>query len=101
MKHISSIGFFLAILILICAIQPAGADDASCVRMPCLGKCMSKEDVAGKAFPMFCMQQSACYKDVECTRLDDGKCGWKETPELTACLADKSNNAPTPMPIQK
>jgi eight-cysteine-cluster-containing protein len=34
----------------------------------------------------------ACYKTATCERQADGKCGWTETPELTACLA-----SPPPM----
>jgi hypothetical protein len=30
----------------------------------------------------------ACYRDATCERQADGTCGWTETPELTACLAN-------------
>ncbi|HSK04633.1 MAG TPA: hypothetical protein VK932_25460 [Kofleriaceae bacterium] len=30
----------------------------------------------------------ACYKDATCERQADGNCGWTETAELTACLAN-------------
>lgn len=30
----------------------------------------------------------ACYQQATCERQADGQCGWTETPELAACLAD-------------
>jgi hypothetical protein len=30
----------------------------------------------------------ACYQSATCTRQGDGECGWTQTPELEACLAD-------------
>ena len=92
-NHIPTI-FLVAIFIAIAPIKQAQADDPSCMRMPCLGKCMSREEAQGKVFPAYCLQQYSCYEGVECTVLGEGKCGWKETPELAACLADKSQNAP-------
>ena len=88
MKHPLFIYFIVTVLLT--GIQYAEADDPSCVRIPCLGQCISKEEAAGKVTPMLCMQAYTCYNNVECTRLDDGKCGWKETPELKDCLAAKS-----------
>lgn len=32
----------------------------------------------------------ACYAEATCERQDNGKCGWTETPELSACLANPS-----------
>lgn len=31
-------------------------------------------------------EEYACYRDATCERQSDGKCGWTQTPELTACL---------------
>jgi hypothetical protein len=101
MKYHPSIRFLIAVLAMVAAIPCAKADGSSCVSIPCLGKCISKEEAAGKAIAMLCMRQSACYKDAECTRLAGGECGWKETPELAACLADTSKNTPSPPPLQK
>jgi hypothetical protein len=85
----------IAVLALMPIVPPAMAtDDPSCMRLPCLGKCASRKDMEGKAIPMLCMRQSNCYNNVDCTILDDGKCGWKGTPELAACLADKSGGMP-------
>jgi len=80
----------------------AMADDESCVRMECLGKCFNLEDTEGKAFSMLCLQQSICYRGVECAKLDDGNCGWVQTPELDACLADMADKSiiPNSIPIQ-
>lgn len=30
----------------------------------------------------------ACYQDAKCERQPDGSCGWTQTPELAACLAN-------------
>lgn len=30
----------------------------------------------------------ACYQSVKCERQADSKCGWTQSPELTACLAN-------------
>lgn len=30
----------------------------------------------------------ACYQSAACERQADGRCGWTQTPELAACLAD-------------
>lgn len=82
---------FLAIMIIGAAPLSATAeDDPGCVRLSCLGKCISKEEAEGKAIPMLCMRQYSCYNGVDCAKLEDGKCGWKETPQLKACLAEKS-----------
>ena len=35
----------------------------------------------------------ACYRSAECARQSDGACGWTQTPELAACLAN-----PPPQP---
>ncbi len=72
----------------------AQADDSACMRINCLGKCVSRAEMEGKAIPALCMRQAQCYNDVECTVLADGKCGWKETPEMKACLADRRNGMP-------
>lgn len=84
----------LSTLLLLTLALPARTDDDACVRMPCLGKCLSREETKGRAFPMLCMQQYACYEGVECAKGDDGKCGWKETPKMQACLKDKTAFAP-------
>jgi hypothetical protein len=94
--------FIIATLVLMTGASVAKAeDDPSCVRMPCLGKCMSKEDTEGKAFPMLCLAQSACYDHVDCTKRDDGSCGWKGTPELDACIVEKSKLPFAPMQMQR
>ena len=30
----------------------------------------------------------ACYQSAQCTRQADGNCGWTQSPELQACLAN-------------
>ena len=64
-------------------------DDPSCMRVDCLGRCGSKEEMKGKAIPMLCMAKSVCYQKVDCTIQANGKCGYTETPELAECLAQK------------
>jgi len=96
LRHLYAL-FLIAVLALMPVVPPAmAADDPSCMRLPCLGKCASRKDMEGKAIPMLCMRHSSCYNNVDCTILDDGKCGWKETPELAACLADKPRGMPMP-----
>ena len=39
----------------------------------------------------------ACYKTAACARQPDGKCGWTQNAELTACLANPPPmNGPAP-----
>lgn len=84
--------FVIAVLFLVFAItmNNAIADDGKCVRNNCLGTCISIKEALGKPVPMLCKQDYVCYQDVECMQLDNGKCGWKETPQMKACLAEKA-----------
>jgi hypothetical protein len=34
------------------------------------------------------LPEYACYKTATCEKQADGKCGWTQTPTLTACLAN-------------
>ena len=80
----------ISALILLSGVLSARADDGQCVRNNCLGTCISKQEALGKMVPMICHQNYVCYQDVECMKLDSGKCGWKETAELKSCLAEKA-----------
>lgn len=96
--------FLLSFLLLNSIAVGAIADDPDCVRNNCLGTCISKQEALGKRVPMFCKPQYVCYKDVECVKLDNGKCGWKETPQMKACITEKTKAvtpvlpAPTKLP---
>lgn len=92
------IGFFLILVLAAGGLPfPGLADDPSCARIDCLGKCVSKEDRNHMAIPMLCMQSYRCYKNIDCTVLEDGKCGWKKTPEFDECIAKLPAN-PVPPP---
>lgn len=54
-----------------------------CRRTGCSGEVCSDENV-GTACVF--KPEYACYKSATCGRLDNGKCGWLVTPELTQCL---------------
>ena len=60
---------------------------APCYVGGCSGEiCSDKKDIAST-----CIYNSkfACYKSASCARQVNGKCGWTQTPQLTAC----TNNA--------
>ena len=86
--------FPLSVFLFSCA---AGADDPGCVRNNCMGTCLGKDE-AGFARSHVCRPDYVCYQNVDCTILDNGKCGWKVTPQLQACLAEKSPAIYTPSP---
>lgn len=64
----------------------AGADTgAPCIKTGCGGTlCSDQEMMSTCEF----RPEHACYRDATCERQADGTCGWTETPELTACLAN-------------
>ncbi len=90
--------FPLFFLIVFLIAGNACADDIDCVRNNCLGTCITKEEALHKIMPMICMAQYSCYQDAECLKLENGKCGWKETPQLKACIAEKTKAAPPALP---
>jgi eight-cysteine-cluster-containing protein len=67
--------------------QPAG-----CIKTGCSGIVCAEP---GKEVITTCeyRPEYACYKTATCERQTSGACGWTQTAELTACLAN-----PPPMP---
>lgn len=62
---------------------PAGP---ACVRTGCSGHiCADGHRMSTCQF----RPEYACYKDAICERGSDGKCGFRQTPELASCLASK------------
>ncbi len=63
---------------------PAGA----CVTGGCSGTLCEDEGAEPMATTCEWREEYACYQTATCERQADGACGWTETDELTACLAD-------------
>lgn len=60
------------------------AAPAKCVVTGCSGEICADSDMMS---PCIWKDSFACYKSATCERGADGKCGWRATPELSACLA--------------
>lgn len=68
--------------------EPAGSDQpaaAACVKSGCSGTVCTEP---GNEMMTTCefKAEYACYRTATCERQPDGKCGWTENAELTACL---------------
>lgn len=59
----------------------------ACRRTGCSGQICSDQDVASTCE---WRDEYACYKEAECTRQADGRCGFTPTPALKACLGKTS-----------
>ena len=57
----------------------------ACQKTGCSGQICSDEDVATTCEYR---DEYACYRDAVCERQADGECGWTQTDELSACLAN-------------
>lgn len=71
--------------------QPPSSPDTRCKVTGCSGQLCSEEDLITT-----CEYRAeyTCYKDAECERQADGKCGWKQTDQLLACLKKASVEQP-------
>lgn len=60
-------------------------EDSGCKKTGCSGQICSDQDLGST-----CEWQDsyACYQTATCEKQADGKCGWTQTPALTACLAN-------------
>ncbi|HYE59771.1 MAG TPA: Gmad2 immunoglobulin-like domain-containing protein [Candidatus Kapabacteria bacterium] len=63
-----------------------GTPTAECRPSGCSGEVCSDEDVVSNCIYK---EEFACYKNARCERQANGRCGWTETDELTACLTSK------------
>ena len=61
---------------------PSGS---ACIKTGCSGTVCAEQDVITTCEYK---PEYACYKTATCERQADGKCGWTQTAELTACLAN-------------
>jgi len=81
-KYFSSqMKFVLLFLLGLLAIATA----TDCVRGGCSGEiCTDKQSQVVS----ICIwkEEFACYQTAICERQPDGKCGWRQTPELKECL---------------
>jgi hypothetical protein len=59
---------------------------AACVIGGCSGTMCT--DVEGMMSTCEYKAEYSCYGAAECKRQDNGSCGWTQTAELTACLAN-------------
>lgn len=64
---------------------------AECVKGGCSGTVCTEPDNQVMTTCEY-RAEYACYENATCERQPDGKCGWTQTSELTACLA-----SPPPM----
>ena len=58
---------------------------AACIKTGCGGTLCTDQDMMSTCEYR---PEHACYQDAVCERQSDGTCGWTETPELAACLAN-------------
>ncbi len=75
---------------------PPGAGPGGCVTAGCSGTACVAPDhpLATGEMATTCefKPEYACYEQASCDKQADGACGWTQTPELQACLA----NPPAP-----
>jgi eight-cysteine-cluster-containing protein len=72
-------------------LPPAGAGPSKddCLPAGCSGQiCADAEEAAGIITTCEYRSEYACYDSATCERQADGRCGWTQTPELKACLAN-------------
>ncbi len=48
--------------------------------------CAEASEADGVVSSCVYLAQFACYKNARCERQSDGKCGWRQTAELQACI---------------
>jgi hypothetical protein len=105
---ISSLGLSLTFCLAACGgsskPQPSPSQPPSagaCIKSGCSGiVCVEP----GKEVVTTCEYKAeyACYKTASCERQPNGACGWTETAELTACLANPPpmmDGSPNPPPM--
>ena len=74
--------------------QPGGAK--TCMATGCGGTiCASEEMMSTCEYK----PEHACYKGATCEWQASGECGWRQTAELTACLANPPPGPDSPAPM--
>lgn len=61
-------------------------DNATCKKTGCSSQICSDQDIASTCE---WQEEYACYQTAICERQADGNCGFRQTAELTSCLASK------------
>ena len=69
--------------------REAGCVPAGCSKEVCVDASRASEIVTSCVY----LPQFECYKTARCERQADGRCGWTETAQLKACIAN------SPMPL--
>jgi hypothetical protein len=82
---------------------PIERNISGCIAAGCSGQLCIDRDSGGGYTTCEWKEEYACYRTAECTRQQDGKCGWTQTQELLACLG-KAGDYPyipeaTPQPM--
>jgi hypothetical protein len=71
----------------VCGWEVKQCDNAPCVKGGCSGQiCIEQGDDVMTTCEW--QPQYACYQGAACERQSDGQCGWTDSAELQACLAD-------------
>ncbi|WP_433928676.1 hypothetical protein AB3662_35000 [Sorangium cellulosum] len=74
----------------------AGGVPGACIETGCSGQICADEGVITTCEYR---EEYACYAELGvCERGASGECGWRPTPELEACLAEKRGEPPEPAP---
>lgn len=67
----------------------------SCIVGGCNGELCLEESQKEVFTICIFKEEFACYKQTQCERQTDGKCGWTSTPELAACLTNARQKEPS------
>lgn len=70
--------------------EPQNPDATACRATGCSSTVCADDDVMTTCE---FRPEHECYKSAVCERGSDGQCGWRGTPELTACLEEKKASA--------
>lgn len=73
-----------------CGGKPSPAATPPNVAACAIGGCSGSLCTEGTEIMSTCeyVDEYSCYASAECKRQDNGSCGWTQTAELTACLAN-------------
>ena len=71
--------------------DPQPSTGEACVVGGCNGELCQDVDEEPLASICIFRPEYVCYKSASCERQVDGKCGWTQTGELEACLAQYQN----------
>ncbi|WP_437631422.1 hypothetical protein [Sorangium sp. So ce854] len=75
---------------------PGGGEPGACFRTGCSGQVCADEDVVTTCEYR---EEYGCYGEYSvCERGASGECGWRQTPELEACLEDRGGDPVDPAP---